>query len=195
MTLLLATINVLNMALQLSAVAGTAPVLPLPFSALSQGQFKFGLGSSYLNTTTNFDSTGAKIPLLSAGSLQSIQADLYGQYGISDVITLVANIPFVQNTVAGPSTTDKSTVTTSSVGAGDGTFGLRYEPFRYPVRVIGDLQIQFPLYNRLTTDQWPVLNSTSAAPLGTGVTEFTVMGRVEYPLATDFYVGGALGHT
>ncbi len=170
--------------------------MPLPASALSQGELRLGLGGSYLKTTSNFDSAGTKNSLLSAGSFESLQADLFAQYGISNVITLVANIPYVQNTVIGVSTVDRTqTITTSGSGAGDGTFGVRYEPFRNPVRIIGDLQLQFPLYSRLTTDQWPVLTTGSVAPQGTGVTEFTVMGRVEYPIATDIYLGAALGHT
>ena len=189
------SISVLIFFLGAQANAGTAAVLPLSTTALSQGEFKLGLGGSYINTNSNFDGTGAKSTLPGAGSLQSLQADLFFQYGISDEITVLANIAFVQNSVTGPSTVDKSTISTSGRGPGDATVGLRYQPFRNPVRVIVDAQVQTPLYTRLTNTEWPVLSTASTVALGTGVTEFTIMGRGEYPIATDIYLGGAIGNT
>lgn len=169
--------------------------LPLPELALESHELKLGLATQYIKTGTNFDANGDTSSLANSGSFQSIQGGLFGQFGLSDQVTAFATLPAVFNSVTGRGSSTTGTISTTGSGMGEATFGLRYQPYREPVRLVLEASGDIPLYSRLAGDNWARLDANSTAPLGTGSTAFTLLSRIEMPFGSDLYGGASLGFT
>jgi hypothetical protein len=179
------------------AFAATAPELPLSTDALDTGELKVGLGGSYLSTTSNFDRFGNRQSLPgSAPSFRSIQGDLFLQYGATSDLTALLNVPYVSNAATGPAVGATGAVNgLTATGAGDLTGGLRFQTSVTPVRTSFDATVQYPLYGRLQRDDWARLKPAGPVPIGTGVTELSLFGRISYPLGDDLALAGGAGFT
>ena len=166
--------------------------LPLRRSALEPGQGLVGLGASYLKTKASYGDGGERNRLLSNGELTSATGVLFGEYGLLQGFSLLANLELVANSLSVSST---PAVSNASSGLGDAQLGARFMSATTPIRISGDAFVQLPLYTRLSAADWSTLSTNSPVPLGNGATVFGLFGEAELPLSGDFSAGAGLGYT
>ncbi|MEW6056859.1 MAG: hypothetical protein AB1540_09610 [Bdellovibrionota bacterium] len=174
--------------------AAEAPFV-LTNSNLSENQLRLGLSANYLRSTENYNQNRKKAGLTRDGSFQSLELRPFGQYGLTQSLTLLADFEIVSNAVEGRSSLNEAKVSNRSTGLGDGTLGARYDFSIHPLRFFAEGLIQFPLYTRLRSTSWTVLTPTSSVPRGNGATEFTLLGGTEVPMLQSLWLGASVGYT
>jgi hypothetical protein len=134
-------------------------------------------------TDNVFNNNGIIVPIVATSGFYS--AALYGEYGLTNDLTVVANIPvFVSNSLAAFKIGTLSYPTTSSSGFGDVDLGVRYQLYKGGVAVSGILMLGLPTGTALNTTSAPTgdgeFNQLVKVAVGTGTATWWTQGAVGF---------------